>query len=73
MTNQKYIRFWKAIKNIDVTNIFLYYKLWGKLLKEHFFNKKKQYAINIYTICNFEKKIIYIFTKFFNTMYDGQL
>ncbi len=48
----------------------LYYEARDKLLGKHFFNKKKQYTIDLYTIYDLDKRIIYILTDFLNIMHD---
>lgn len=73
MTNQKRARFLKAIEKTDRINIVLYYKPRGKLLEELFFNQKKQYTIDFYIICNFDKQITYMLTDFLNTIYNIQI
>lgn len=45
-----------AIGKVDRTDIVLHYKLGGKLLGEHFFNRKKRYTIDHCAICDSDKK-----------------
>lgn len=73
MTNQKCAGFLKAIERVDRINFVLYYKLGGELFEKHFFNQKKQYAIDFCIICNFNKRIIYMLTDFSNIIYNIQV
>lgn len=73
MANQERAGFLKAVGKANGTNIVLHYKPKGELLGEHFFNWKKQYAIDLCAICDSDKRIIYMLTGFSNAMHDAQV
>ena len=73
LANQEHARFLGAIGKADETDIVLHYKPRGELLGEHFFNRKKQYAIDHCAICDFDKKITYMLTGFSNAMHDARV
>lgn len=51
----------------------LHYKPGGELLGEHYFNRKKRYAIDLCAVCDSNKKITYMLTGYSNAMHDARV
>lgn len=73
LANQERAGFLGAVGKADGTDIVLHYKPGGELLGEHFFNRKKRYAIDLCAICDSDKRITYMLTGFSNAMHDARV
>lgn len=71
--NSDWKRFLGVIKKLDGTNIVLKFKLRGIFKKEIFFNQKKRYALDLYTVCDSSKKKFYIFVGWPNLQHDARI
>lgn len=70
MRNQDWKKFLGIIKKIDNIDIVFQYKPSKVLNKKHFYNQKKCYSIDLYVVCNLQKRFIYILANFWNTTYN---
>lgn len=73
LPNQEHAGFLGAVEKVDRTDIVLHYKPGGELLGEYFFNRKKRYAIDLYAICDSDKRITYMLTGFSNAIHDARV
>ena len=73
LQNQERAGFIGAVGKVDGTDIVFHYKPGGELLGEHYFNRKKRYAIDLCAVCDSNKKIIYMLTGYSNAMHDARV
>ena len=62
MQNQDRKGFLGAVGKVDGTDIVLHYKPGGKFHGEHFYTRKKRYAIDLCAVYNSNKQFIYTLT-----------
>ncbi|KAM0799015.1 hypothetical protein BDR22DRAFT_808143, partial [Usnea florida] len=58
--NNNYKGFISIVGKVNSIDIILVFKPGGKFNSEYFFNRKKRYILNLYTIYNINKEIIYL-------------
>ena len=73
MRNQDRGGFLGAIRNFDGTDIVLQYKPGGVFHGEHFYTRKKRYAIDLCAVCDSQKRFIYSLVGFSNTTHESQV
>lgn len=71
MKNQDLENFFDVIGKVDNTNIILPYKSDRVFHGKHFYGWKKCYFIDLYIVCNSQKRFIYILANFLNTIYNS--
>lgn len=69
--NQDCERFFGTIEKVDGKDIILQYKLGGVFYRKHFYTWKKRYSIDLYVVCNWQKRFIYTLASFSNTTHDS--
>lgn len=70
MRNQDRKGFLGAIRKVDGTDIILQYKPGGVFHGKHFYTRKKHYSIDLYAVCDSQKRFIYSLTGFSNTIHN---
>lgn len=73
LENQMRKGFTGAIGTVDGTNIVLLYKPGGDLIGKHYYTKKNQYFIELYAVCNSNKKFIYAITGYSGATHDTRV
>lgn len=73
MKNNQHKGFLRYVIKVDSIDIVLKYKSEEVYNRKNFFIQKKRYTLDFYTICNSNKRIIYIFTSWPNSQYDIQI
>ncbi len=73
MRNQDRGRFLGVIGKVDGTDIVLQYKPGGVFHGEHFYSRKKLYAIDLCAVCDSQKCFIYSLVGFSNITHDSRV
>ena len=73
MRNQDRGGFLGVIGKVDGTDIVLQYKPGRVFHRDHFYTRKKRYAIDSYAVCDSQKRFISSSVRFSNTTHDSRV
>lgn len=70
MKNQDCKQLFDIIRKVDDIDIIFQYKLSRVFYGEYFYTWKKCYFIDLYVLCDLQKRCIYTLASFSNTTHD---
>ena len=73
INNKRQYEFIEVVDKVNGTDIALSIKSKDKYDDELFFNRKKRYALNLYAVCDFNKRINYSLTEWSNSQHDQRI